>query len=105
MLELFNEMWRVLCPGGTAWITCPHAETRAAWADPTTRRVFTEEDFSLTRCEYREEHSLSLPLECDFTVGHGFVQDFTGDIVEMHISLVKGGPSWQHRVPVQPPLG
>lgn len=45
IIGLFNDMWRVLIPGGTMHHAVPHWQSVHAWGDPTHRRVFTEVSF------------------------------------------------------------
>ena len=40
-VQVLNEAWRVLKPGGIAIITVPHYKDMTAWSDLTHRRAFT----------------------------------------------------------------
>lgn len=74
LAQLLDEMYRVLLPGGAAWITCPHASnSRQAWADPTNRRALTEDAFA----------------DRGFEMSHGFTLDGKGQVHEMQIELKK----------------
>jgi SAM-dependent methyltransferase len=44
--RFFDEVWRILKPGGILDFDVPHANGTAAYGDPTHRRFFTEEAFN-----------------------------------------------------------
>jgi SAM-dependent methyltransferase len=85
-IEVMEEMWRVLLPGGKLWIVVPHAQTQAGWGDPTNRRMLSEDTFKvLSRAERMK---LGLPEEythVDFSISHGFTWDEEGIVRELHI--------------------
>lgn len=45
IIYLFNEMWRVLVPGGTMWHAVPYYAGPHSWGDPQHVRAFTETSF------------------------------------------------------------
>lgn len=40
VVQVVDEIWRLLEPGGLLWIRGPHFLGRNAWADPTHKRAF-----------------------------------------------------------------
>lgn len=45
IIFLFNEMWRVMKPGGEMWHAVPYYLGPHAWGDPTHVRAFSQESF------------------------------------------------------------
>lgn len=70
IILLFNEMWRVLTPGGEMWHCVPHYSGIHAWGDPTHVRAFSPTSFRYYCVgeeggRFSEEFS-SYDIECGF---------------------------------------
>ena len=69
----FDEIWRILKPGGTAQITAPYYTSYRAWQDPTHRRPIVDHSFLYvnlaTRVEWNVDH---YPVEADFEFTYGY---------------------------------
>lgn len=61
-MDLLMECYRVLIPGGVLHVTVPHADCRAAKADPTHKHHFVEESFyHFCDAEYLGFRTVQLP--------------------------------------------
>lgn len=90
LIELCEEFWRVLLPGGQIWLSMPYAPTQKAWANPATRRTLTYETLELLSCSERVRRGLPEDYtSCDFEVTHGFTFNEEGSITELHVELFK----------------
>lgn len=68
LLRFFDEMWRVLCPGGIAKIIVPALQTVRAFQDPTHRRYIPAQTFAYLNKGFREVNGINhyLGVKCDF---------------------------------------
>jgi predicted SAM-dependent methyltransferase len=66
----FDELHRVLVPGGTVKIIVPYYTSGRAWQDPTHRRAITEATFAYLNREWRESQKLDHypPVLCNFEI-------------------------------------
>lgn len=54
--DQFQELWRILKPGGLLCATCPSISSRWAWGDPGHTRVIQPESLVfLSQANYREQ--------------------------------------------------
>lgn len=91
LLQIFDEFWRVLTPGGAVRIVCPYGRNISrAWRDPTHRRAITEETFNYCIKAMREKWGVAhYPISCDFTVTWGYVIDDHGEVQDLNVELTK----------------
>lgn len=67
LFAFFDEMHRVLKPGGRAEIVVPYVQHRRAFQDPTHRRFIPEETFNYLNAEWRKGVGLDhYGVSCDF---------------------------------------
>lgn len=57
-LKFFAECWRVLKPGGTMRVHCPHGHSDRAFQDPTHVRYIVEASFDYLDHEWRKANGL-----------------------------------------------
>jgi Glycosyltransferase like family len=73
-MKFFDEVHRVLAPGGTAKIQVPHGRSSRAFQDPTHRRFLQEASFLLyLNKEWRRKSGLmhgAYGVECDFEINY-----------------------------------
>lgn len=70
----FDEMYRVLVPGGRAVILCPWYASVRAWQDPTHRRAISDVTFAYLNKTWREQVDLShYNVDCDFDYTPSYV--------------------------------
>jgi hypothetical protein len=66
-LAFFDELWRVLKPGGKAEIVVPYLMSHRAFQDPTHRRFICEASFSYLMKPWRDANKLDhYNVTCDF---------------------------------------
>jgi hypothetical protein len=67
-IRFFNEVWRVLAPGGSALVIVPAVQSNRAFQDPTHRRFLTMESFFYLNGQFREINGLAhyLGATCAF---------------------------------------
>lgn len=69
LIKFFNEIYRILKPGGKAYITAPYYTSIRAYGDPTHVRYIGDWSFNYINKEWRDNNRLShYGLECDFDV-------------------------------------
>jgi predicted SAM-dependent methyltransferase len=72
----FDEVYRVLAPGGKATIICPYFANMRAFQDPTHRRFITDVSFAYLNKAWREREGLDqYPVSCDFDYTYLYAQD------------------------------
>lgn len=90
LLQTFDELYRILAPGGTVLIECPHALSVRSWQDPTHRRAISENTFSYANAQWRAEHGVEhYDVHCDFALTYGFVTDGHGAVQDIQAQLTK----------------
>lgn len=90
LFAFFDELHRILTPGGTVLIECPHATSLRAWQDPTHRRAISEETFNYVSAQKRRDMQVEhYAIQCDFSVTYGFVTDPHGAIQDIRVTLTK----------------
>ena len=69
-LAFFNELHRILTPGGRAKIVVPSCQSTRAFQDPTHRRFLTAASFAYLSKGWREQNGLEhyLGATCEFNV-------------------------------------
>lgn len=71
----FDELYRVLKPGGRAEILVPYLRSNRAFQDPTHRRFLCEESFLYLNAEWRKANGLDhYGPACDFVFAPGSPQ-------------------------------
>lgn len=69
----FDELWRVLKPGGQAGIVAPYYTSMRATQDPTHRQYISEAWFYYFNREWRTANGLDhYPVSCDFDFSWGY---------------------------------
>lgn len=90
LLATFDELYRILAPGATVFIECPHALSVRSWQDPTHRRAISENTFSYANAKWREEHGVEhYDVSCNFSLSYGFVTDGHGAVQDIQAQLTK----------------
>lgn len=65
----FDELHRVLKPGGLATIVVPYLRSHRAFQDPTHRRFLCEDSFVYLQADWRKANGLDhYPVSCDFAL-------------------------------------
>lgn len=63
----FDECYRILKPGGTMLVICPHLQNVRAFQDPTHRRFIPAESFVYLNKEWRDVNRLNhYNVDCNF---------------------------------------
>lgn len=90
LLRTFDELYRILIPGGRVFIECPHATSLRAWQDPTHRRAISENTFAYASRKKRDEMRVGhYGVSCDFDSTWNFVTDEHGAIMDIQVEMVK----------------
>lgn len=90
LFSVFDEIYRVLVPGGMIMIETPHASSLRAWQDPTHRRAISEETYKYTsKMRRKEMHVEHYDISCDFGVSYAFITDEHGAIQDIRATLTK----------------
>ena len=72
----FNELGRVLVPGGKATIITPHASHVCAYGDPTHQwPPITEWSYQYTNKAWRDGNAPHVAMTCDFDFSYGYGPD------------------------------
>lgn len=73
LFRFFDEVWRVLVPGGQFHVLSPHWSHMRSWQDPTHRRAISEATFMYTWRYWRERNELDhYPIKCDFDLDYRY---------------------------------
>lgn len=73
LLAFFDELWRVLVPGGKCTVIAPYYSSVRCWQDPTHRRAISEMTFLYANAEWRRNNKLDhyrVSADFDFTYGY-----------------------------------
>lgn len=69
LFAFFDEVYRILIPGGSARIICPAARHDRAFQDPTHRRFIVSSTWLYFNAQWRKENRLDhYNVDCDFGV-------------------------------------
>lgn len=71
-VHFFNELWRVLKPGGQALIVVPHWNSARFYGDPTHKEPLSEWAFLYLDAKWREENAPHAPYVCNFSHTLGY---------------------------------
>jgi SAM-dependent methyltransferase len=76
-MEFMNECWRIMKPGATLQIICPHWSSMRAVQDPThVYPPLCETSFLYFNKKWRELNKLDhYPITCDFEYGYAYMYD------------------------------
>lgn len=67
--EFFNEVYRILKPGGIATFTTPYYTSIRAFQDPSHQRFISEATYAYFNADWRKENRLEYyPIKTDFEV-------------------------------------
>lgn len=90
LLRTFDELYRILVPGGTVFIECPHASSIRAWQDPTHTRAISENTLVYANKAWREGMRIGhYDVSCDFSATWSFVLDEHGAVKDIQALLTK----------------
>jgi hypothetical protein len=86
----FDEVWRVLRPGGKLYLISPHSDSRRAWGDPTHCRAINEQTLMYLSNDVRHSRGVGhYQVHCNFDAQYDFVIDERGKIQDLRATLVK----------------
>lgn len=81
----FNELGRVLQPGGRAEIRAPYGKSQRAFQDPTHRRFIVENSFLYLSKAWRDGNGLDhYPITCDLASVTISLDGMNGDVMLRH---------------------
>ena len=107
LCKFFEELDRILVPGGKAYLIAPYYNHERCWQDPTHRRAITGATLYYVSKHWREINGLDhYGMKCDFEAGWGWGFDqcvmtrndeyrqfagrhYTNTIADIHITLTK----------------
>jgi hypothetical protein len=81
LCKFFDELHRILVPGGKCYLIAPYYANQRCWQDPTHRRPICDSTFFYLSKQWREANRLDhYGMTCDFeaTWGYAFEQDLLG---------------------------
>lgn len=79
LCKFFDELYRILVPGGTCSLIAPYYASQRCWQDPTHRRAITDATFFYVSREWRTTNKLDhYGMTCDFEATWGYA--FDGDL-------------------------
>jgi hypothetical protein len=74
--KFFDEVHRILIPGGKIQVIAPYYNNMRCWQDPTHRRAITDATFLYLNKGWREANKLShYNVDCDFDCAGGYAYD------------------------------
>jgi len=89
-LAFFDEVYRVLIPGGQMHIICPHSDSRRAWGDPTHTRAINENTALYLNRASRERMGVAhYDVTCDFTAEWSFAMNEHGAVMDITFTFTK----------------
>lgn len=107
LCKFFEEVYRILAPGGKLEIIAPYYNHQRCWQDPTHRRAICDATFFYVSKEWRVANGLDhYGMKCDFaaTWGYGIdgsmdgrsdefkqfaVRHYTNAVADIHAHLIK----------------
>lgn len=76
LFKWFDEVYRILKPGGQIQIWAPYYNNMRCWQDPTHTRAISEATFLYANKGWREQNKLDhYPIKCDFDYSYGYAID------------------------------
>lgn len=76
LFMFFDELYRILVPGGQITIIAPYYASMRCWQDPTHRRAISEATFLYANKGWRDLNGLShYDVRADFDFGYSYVLD------------------------------
>ncbi len=107
LLKFFDEVYRILKPGGKCQVIAPYYNSIRAWQDPTHTRAISEHTFLYANKKWREDNKLNhYPVSCDFDFTFGYnidpywanrheearafaIKHYTNVVHDIQVTLVK----------------
>lgn len=107
LFKFFDELYRILIPGGKCVIAAPYYSSVRAWQDPTHTRAISEHTFLYANKGWREANKLDhypISADFDFTYGYGLyplwqnkaeearnfaIQHYINVVSDIYVTLVK----------------
>jgi hypothetical protein len=76
LLAFFDELYRILIPGGQVTIIAPYYASMRCWQDPTHRRAISEATFLYANKGWREMNGLDhYDVRADFDFAYSYILD------------------------------
>lgn len=74
LLAFFDELYRILVPGGQVTIVSPYYTSMRCWQDPTHRRAISEATYLYANRGWRELNRLDhYPIAADFDFSYSYI--------------------------------
>jgi predicted SAM-dependent methyltransferase len=107
LCKFFEEVYRILAPGGVLKIIAPYYNHQRCWQDPTHRRAICDSTFFYVSKEWRKNNGLDhYGMKCDFGAVWGYgldqsldgrndefrqfaVKHYTNTVADIHATLTK----------------
>lgn len=107
LCKFFEELHRILAPGGKCTIIAPYYNNQRCWQDPTHRRAICDATFFYVSKQWRAANGLDhYGMNCDFDAVWGYGEDpalvgksdefkqfayrhYTNVISDIHVTLTK----------------
>lgn len=107
LLKWFDEVHRILVPGGKCTIIAPYYNSMRCWQDPTHTRAISEATFLYANAAWRKMNGLDhYPIKCDFDFTYGYalapewanrdeqarafaIKHYTNVVNDIHVVLTK----------------
>lgn len=88
-IHTMNEMWRVLEPGGEAYIIVPTTEGHGAWQDPTHVSFWNQNTFLYFCPDFAEWQRFNgaYGIKCAFRIVEGQKAELPDGVVKLSIVL------------------
>jgi SAM-dependent methyltransferase len=73
LFHFFDELYRILAPGGKCYIIAPYYSSMRCWQDPTHRRAICDNTFFYCSAEWRKINKLDhYNAKCDLHAAWGY---------------------------------
>jgi SAM-dependent methyltransferase len=77
LIDLIEDCYQILKPGGTCTFTAPYYASFQAWQDPRNIRGISQSSLNFADKNWREQNGCPDLAKCDFEVGCNFAIDQT----------------------------